>query len=114
MRKSRILLLHEMNGQLAANIDTLKGQGAEVVHADHQDLFWPKYIESTAWDAIVIDESVLPHITVELASELGLSMAASQAQILIVGTPPANLPSSMRRAHLCLSFSEAGKMLKID
>jgi len=93
----RLLLLHDFDEELQNSLSVLKEAGLSVVHVDHQDLYWPKMVETTSWAAIVIHHSVLPHIFVELASELGLTLVTADQPIFIVSDQPLEaLPSSMR------------------
>jgi hypothetical protein len=115
MAANRVLLLHEQDDSLAGSMVSLESAGFTVVHADHQDLFWPKYIETTPWAALVVHDSVLPHITVELGSEVGLSLVAQSVPILLVTSkPPENLPSSLKRVFVCATMTDAAEMLTSD
>lgn len=97
----RMLLLHEQGVLRDERVAALRACGWDVIAADHQDLWWPKFVESTRWQAIVIDSSSLPLIMAEVASELGSSPANQETPLYLIGLPAsesANLPTPLRRA----------------
>jgi hypothetical protein len=101
MSDRRLLLVHEISPARDTRIVELRARGWDVIAADHQDLWWPKFVESTRWDAIVIDSSSLPLIMAEIASELGSSPANQETPLYLIGLPAsegANLPTPLRRA----------------
>ena len=95
----RILLLQENTKAGDERIARLHAAGFDVVAADAADLFWPKFVESGSWQAIVFDQSSFLMIYVEMASELANSPAARNIPLVLVTEeilPPEKLPSSFR------------------
>lgn len=101
MSVRRLLLLHEISPERESRTGELRARGWDVIAADHQDLWWPKFIESTRWDAIVVDSTSFALIMAELASELGSSPANQETPLYLVGEAgrdSGSLPTPMRRA----------------
>lgn len=97
----KILLLQENSPAGDERKARLHAAGFDVVAADAQDLFWPKFVESGTWHAIVFDQSSFFMIYVEMASELANSPAARGVPLVLVTPetiPPEKLPSSFRAA----------------
>lgn len=95
----RILLLQENTNAGDERIARLHAAGYDVVAADAQDLFWPKFVESGEWQAIVFDQSSFFLIYVEMASEFANSPAARDIPLVLITPetlPDHKLPSSFR------------------
>lgn len=109
----RILLLQENSPSGDERIKLLNDAGFDVVSADSQDLYWPKYLESGNWHALVFDQSCFKMIFVEMASELGLAHFEERTRLILI-TPEIikedHLPSSLGRAS---QVTNDAKLLEI-
>jgi hypothetical protein len=101
----RLLLLQEHTPQGDKRVRKLCDAGYELVIADSQDLYWPKFVETGEWHAVVFDQSSFMNIYVEMASEYGCSRAPEIPIILVTASPPPDeeLPSSFKTAKIAVS-----------